>query len=74
MVIRMVRGGTACPDVASGAAPVAVRGTDLADPRWDVAAETSTGARGTGMRRLTVDLPLDRDALGPAALMPGGRR
>jgi hypothetical protein len=72
MVIRMVRGRTACPDVASGAASVAVRGIDLADHRWDVAAEA--GARGTGIRRLPVDLPPDRDALGPVALMPGGRR
>ncbi|PRY48157.1 hypothetical protein LY71_11043 [Geodermatophilus tzadiensis] len=74
MVIRMVRGRTARPDVASGAAPVAVRGVDLAAPRWDVAAEAVSGTWGTGIRRLPVDLPPDRDALGPVALMPGGRR
>ena len=74
MVIRMVRGRTACPDVASGAAPAAVRGVGPAAPRWDVTAETVAGARGTVIRRLPVDLPPDRDALGPVALMPGGRR
>ena len=78
MVIRMILGGTACPDVASGAAPVAVRGVDpgvdLADPRWDAAAESVAGTGGTGIGRLPVDLPPDRDALGPVALMPGGRR
>ena len=39
MVIRMVRGLSARPDVTSAAAPVVLRVVDLADPRWDVAAE-----------------------------------
>ncbi|MGY1774422.1 4'-phosphopantetheinyl transferase family protein [Geodermatophilus sp. SYSU D00804] len=39
MVIRLVRGASARPDVASGPAPVVLRVIDLADPRWDVAAE-----------------------------------